>query len=157
MKKIFFLLLPALFIGCVTIKMPETIQEDFVYKKVFNADFEESIKAATASLEDFGWKVADISRSKLIKQDRTLDKNTIYLAYIFTEIKQAQLFLTSSYSTFNVRVEPIDDAHTEIAIRYLSVVPIPPFYNKKIDYKNDKLVEKIYLRIEDNLKKEGSS
>jgi transketolase len=153
MKKIFFLLLPALLIGCVTIKMPETIQEDFAYKKVFKADFEKSIKAAAASLEDLGWKVADISRSKLIKQDRTLDKSTIYLAYILTEIKQTQLFLTSAYSTFNVRVEPIDDAQTEIAIRYLSVMPIPPFYNKKISYKNDKLVDKIYSDIEKYLSK----
>jgi len=153
MKKIFFLLLPALLIGCVTIKMPETIQEDFAYKKVFKADFEKSIKAAAASLEDFGWKVADISRSKLIKQDRTLDKSTIYLAYILTEIKQTQLFLTSAYSTFNVRVEPIDDVQTEIAIRYLSVMPIPPFYNKKISYKNDKLVDKIYSDIEKYLSK----
>lgn len=153
MKKIFFLLLPALLIGCVTIKMPETIQEDFAYKKVFKSDFEKSIKAAAASLEDFGWKVSDISRSKLIKQDRTPDKSTIYLAYILTEIKQTQLFLTSAYSTFNVRVEPIDDAQTEIAIRYLSVMPIPPFYNKKISYKNDKLVDKIYSDIEKYLSK----
>ncbi len=99
------------------------------------------------------WKVANISRSKLIKEDRSLDKNPKYLAYIFTGIKQSQMFLTTAYSTFNVRVEAVDDAQTEIAIRYLSIVPIPPFYNKKISYKNDKLAEKIYSRIEDSLKK----
>lgn len=153
MKKIFILLLPLFFIGCVTIKMPETIKEDFTYKKVFEADFEKSIKVATKALEGFGWKMADISRSKLVKEDRSSDKKPVYLAHIFTEIKQTQLFLTSAYSTFNVRAEVIDDTHTEIAMRYLSVVPIPPFYNKKISYKNDKLVEKIYSSIERYLSK----
>ena len=133
--------------------MPETIKEDFAYEKVFKADLEKSIKLATEALEGLGWKVANILRSKLTKEDRSLDKNPKYLAYIFTEIKQSQLFLTTAYSTFNVRVETMDDGQTEIAMRYLSVVPIPPFYNKKIDYKNDKLIEKIYSRIEDNLKK----
>ena len=153
MKRIFILLLPLLFIGCVTIKMPETIKEDFTYKKVLEADFEKSIKAATKALGDFGWKVADISRSKLVKEDRSQDKKPVYLAYIFTEIKQSQLFLTSAYSTFNVRAEVIDDTHTEISMRYLSVVPIPPFYNKKISYKNDKLVDRIYSDIEKYLSK----
>ncbi|HOX54618.1 MAG: hypothetical protein PHI86_05250 [Candidatus Omnitrophica bacterium] len=153
MRKVFFLLLPLFFIGCVTIKMPETIKEDFAYKKVFEADFEKAIRAATKVLQNYGWKVADISRSKLVKEDRSLDKKPVYTAYIFTEIKQSQLFLTTAYSTFNVRVEVIDDVHTEIAMRYLSVVPVPPLYNKKVSYKNDNLVNKIYSDINKYLSK----
>lgn len=153
MKKMFFLLVLFFLFGCVTIQMPESIKEEFAYKKSFNCDIDKSIKAVKKTLEDLGWKVADISRSKLIKEDRTSDNKPRYLAYIFTEIKQIQLFLTSSYSTFNVRLEALDETHTEIAIRYLSVMPIPPFYNKKISYKNDKLVDRIYANIEKYLSK----
>lgn len=151
MKKLLILLLPIFFIGCITIKIPEQIKEEFVYKRVFKANLENSLKVVTDSLADLGWKVAYVSRSKLTKKDRTLDSEPKYQAYIFTEIKQVQLFLTSSYSTFNVRIEAIDDIQSEIAVRYLSVTPIPPFYKHKINYKNDKLIDKFYVNIERQL------
>lgn len=153
MRRIIISLLPLILIGCVTIKIPEQIKEEFPYKRVFNASFDNSIRAGADALEDLGWKVAYISRSKLIKKDRTLDKEPKYQAYIFTEIRQVQLFLTSSYSTFNVRAEALADGNTEISIRYLSITPIPPFYKKKFNYRNDKLIERLYKNIESNLNK----
>ncbi|MFH1655507.1 MAG: hypothetical protein ABH954_02725 [Candidatus Omnitrophota bacterium] len=153
MKKIAILLLPIILIGCVTIEVPEQIREEFPYERTFNAGFEASIDSAAKTLEAMGWKVDNISRSTLLKKDRSFDKTPTRTANIFTQLKQVQMFLTSSYSTFNLRVEAIDQDRTLISVRFLSIVPIPPLYNKKVSYRNDKLVEKLYSRIEEQLNK----
>jgi len=153
MKKIILLLLPLVFIGCVTIEIPEQIKDEYPYERVFNANFETSIDATTNTLEKLGLKVDNIARSTFIKQDRSSDISSTRLANIFTDLKQSYLFLTSSYSTFNVRIEAVDDSRTSISVRYLSITPIPPFYNKKVSYRNDKLVEKLYSRIQSYLNK----
>ena len=153
MRKLIILLLPLIIFGCVTIEIPEQIKEEFTYERAVDADFESSITASSNALTELGWKVSFVSRSQLIQKDETRGRKPIQIARIFTEVRQAQLFLTSSYSTFNIRLDAIDDSHTNIGVRYLSVVPIPPFFNKKINYKNDRLVDKLYANIEKQLSK----
>jgi transketolase len=152
MKKIVIFFLSIILVGCVTIEIPEQIKEEYAYTRIFKGNFETSIDAASKALKDLGWKVSYVSRSMLTKKDRVLDNKPIQQAYIFTDIKQTLLLFTSSYSIFNVRIKVIDEANTEIGVRYLSVTLIPPFYNKKISYRNDKLVKKLYRNIQRYLK-----
>lgn len=151
MKRIIILLLALILAGCVSVEIPAQIKEEFTYTKVFKTDFDSAISAASYALEDLGWHIAYVSKTTLTKKDRTLDNKPRYQAYIFTKIKQTQLIITSVYSTFNLRVESLDDNSIEIGVRYLRVIPIPPFYNKKTSYKNDRLVKKLYAVIERNL------
>ena len=52
MKKIWILLLPLIFIGCVTIEVPEQIRAEFPYERVFDVDFESSIEASSQALKN---------------------------------------------------------------------------------------------------------
>jgi len=153
MKKIIILLLPLIFINCVTIEIPEQIKAESPYEKKLNAGLEESINAVTKALEALGWKIDIVSRSRLIEDDKSFDKRSTHLAYIFTELKQSYKLLTSSYSIFNVRLESVDEAQTQISVRYLSVTPMPPLYREKFNYRNDRLAEKLFSKIDTYLNK----
>ncbi|MFC1703390.1 hypothetical protein ACFL1E_01210 [Candidatus Omnitrophota bacterium] len=150
MKALIFLLCACIMVcGCVTVKMPDPAHDDFPYNKVFSADFTLTLESTLETLRSLDWEVSEVSRSTLIKKDKTPRTIPQLRAYIFTNIKQRQFIITSTYSTINARVETIDEKRTAVSLRYLAMTPILPFFKEKINHSNDKLVKKIYKKIEE--------
>jgi len=144
MKKILLFAFLFLCLGCVTVKIPKYLQEEFPYRKNFSANFDQSFVATTGALKDLGWKITETTTPALFNPQESGTKKQIL---IFTEIKQTPLFLLSAYASLNAYLREIDENHTQVEIRYILVMP---FFKS---YQNDAMAGKIFNKIEDKLKK----
>lgn len=153
MKKLLILLTLMFLMGCVTVEVPKYLDEEFQYKKTFNAGFNETFSATVESLKNLGWKIAGTEGATVAKTATSEENLSGFTALIFTEIKQRSMFLASSYLTLNAYVRSIEGGKSEVELRYLSITVIPPFFNQVRVDKNDGLAEKIYRKIEANLNK----
>jgi len=151
MKRIFVVLLILLICGCVTVKIPKYLEDEFPYRQSFNASFEKTFAATLKALKNTGWQVSETTSPLVFGPRKASDKSRKYEVLIFTEIKQTPLFLGSSYVTLNALLRSTDPSHTDVEIRYLSMVAI--LFKTSKSYQNDKLVERIFDKIELNLKK----
>jgi uncharacterized protein YceK len=147
-KKIIIGLAVFFLVGCVTVKVPKYLQEDFPYRKDFTADFDRSFEATYSALKELGWSIAETTSPSAFDPAKAVSKRQLL---IFTEIRQTPLFLSSAYASLNAYLREIDKDHTQIEIRYLSVLPLP--FKNVNSYQNDSLIQKIFARIEKNLKK----
>lgn len=138
-------------LGCVTIKIPKYLEDEFPYRKSFSANFDKTFEATLTALKDSGWKVTETTSPAVFKPQRTYDQAKKYEVLIFTEIKQSPLFLASNYVTLNALLRSVDAAHTEVEIRYLSMTVMP--FKTFNSYQNDRVVDKIFSKIEHNLRK----
>ena len=147
MKKIIIALAVLFLVGCVTVKVPKYLHEDFPYRKDFAADFDQTFTATSRALRELGWKITETTSPSAFDPTKADAKHQLL---IFTEIRQTPLLLASTYASLNAYLREIDPEHTQVEIRYLSVLPLP-FKNISI-YQNDALIHKIFTRIEKNLK-----
>ena len=151
-----FVLLLVVIMGCVTLEMPKYLEEEFQYRKNFDANFNATFAASVNALESLGWKVAETESLPVFKSGAIDESSQEYTALIFTEIKQRSLFIFSTYLTLNVYVRSIDENSSEVEIRYLSITAFPPFFKEKRIDRNDGLVNKIYRKIDKYLITESS-
>lgn len=150
MRLISGLLLVLLLAGCVTVKVPKYLEDEFPYRKSFEANFQDTYQAALEALKGSGWKVTDVTNPAVFSPGRISDKSKRYEVLIFTEIKQSALFLGSNYVTLNALLRTIDSSHTEVEIRYLSMTVFP--FKTFSSYQNDRAVSKVFNKIEQNLR-----
>ena len=61
MRKMIWILLLLMCAGCVTVKVPKYLKDEFPYKKKFYASFEDALTATQRALKEAGWHVSDIS------------------------------------------------------------------------------------------------
>lgn len=154
MKRLAMLLLTLSLFGCVTVKIPKYLQDEFPYRRSFEASFERTFESTLRALKNSGWKISETTSPVSLAPKEEVAKTKKYEALIFTEIKQSPLFLTTSYSSLNVLLKTVDAVHTDVEIRYLSMFTLPflPFKNINT-YQNDKLMQRIFKNIELYLKR----
>ncbi|MDP2938951.1 MAG: hypothetical protein Q8O13_02560 [Candidatus Omnitrophota bacterium] len=150
-KPISALLLILSIVGCVTVKIPKYLQDEFPYRKTFETSFENTFTATLKALKDTGWRVTETTSPIMFGPGNEADKSKKYEVLIFTEIKQSPLFLASSYASLNALLKAQDQTHTVVEIRYLSMIALP--FKAIKTYQNDRLIERIFKNIELSLKK----
>jgi len=144
MKKIITALVILFLMGCVTVKVPKYLKEEFPYRQDFYANFDRTFNATSDALKQLGWKITETTTPTVFDPRITDHKKQIL---IFTEIKQTPLFLASAYSSLNAYLREIDEKYTQVEIRYILMMP---FFKT---YQDDALVDKIFEKIKDNLNK----
>ena len=149
MKKVWLLVLLVFCVGCVTVKIPKYLKDEFPYEKRFYAKFDETLNATIQALDDLHWKVTNTSHPSVFEEGVQDDQSKEQIL-IFTEVRQTPLFLSSKYMSLNVYVIAADD-NTDVEIRYVSVMPV--FFKHAYNYKNDFVVNKVFDRIAELLEK----
>ncbi len=150
MKRILALILILVICGCVTVRIPKYLEGEFPYRRSFEANFQNTFDATLKALKDSGWKVTETTSPAVFAPGRTSDKTKKYEILVFTEIKQSAMVLASSYVTLNALLRSTDANHTEVEIRYLSMTAM--FFKTVNSYQNDRVVGKIFKKIEQILK-----
>jgi hypothetical protein len=144
MRKLIIWSLALFLFGCVTVKVPKYLQEEFPYRQDFYANFDQTYNATIGALKELGWKITETTSPAVFNPQESGKQKQVL---IFTEIKQTPLFLASAYASLNAYLREIDNQYTEVEIRYILVMP---FFKS---YQNDALVDKIFDKIKENLKK----
>ncbi len=151
MKRTVAVFLMFILAGCVTVKVPKYLEGEFPYRKSFTANFDRTFAATLGALKETGWKVSETTSPAMLAPRSPAEQEKRYRVMIFTEFKQSPLFLASSYESLNVLVNSADSSHTDVEIRYLMMTALP--FKTVNSYQNDRLMEKIFRKIENNLKK----
>lgn len=150
MKKTILVLLLFFCVGCISVKVPKYLPDQFPYKKTYYASFDDTLKAALQALNDLGWRTTEMTSPSVFEQNLSSADASLKQVLIFTEVRQTPLILSSRYMSINVYVRAIQDG-TEVEVRYISVVPVL-FKNVK-GYRNTGVVDKIFKRISELLEK----
>jgi hypothetical protein len=134
--------------GCVSINVPNYIQDKNPYKKTFYGPFDKVQEAITKAFEESGWAIEKESKPDLFERERALG-NDSKQTLIFTEARRSSFFVGSRYARINAYLNETTNNETEVEIRYLNVtiVMFKSFYR----YKNDQAVERIFSKIEERL------
>ena len=135
--------------GCVTVKIPKYLKEEFPYKKRFYADFDETLKATQQALKDTGWVMTEIVNPSLYEQNQAGESSEKQVL-IFTEVRQTPLIFSSRYMSLNLYLRTTGDA-TDVEIRYLAITPM--LFKNSESYKNEEVISKIFNRISQLLEK----
>ncbi len=149
MRKIGLVVLLAVCTGCVSVQIPQYLQDKHPYKREYFAAYEETLAAVTKVLKNTEWKIASRADPVVFEaaQNKSSEDRRILL---FTENKQTSMFLFSSYSQLNIYVRALTNS-TEVEIRYEAVVPVP--FKQFRTYRNDSFVNKLLNQIAGQLDK----
>jgi len=151
MRRIAAIFLILMLAGCVTVKVPKYLQDEFPYRQSFAANFDQTFTATLKALKETGWRVSETTSPAMMAPRDVSDKEKRYQVMIFTELKQSPLFLASSYESLNVLVSSADATHADVEIRYLMMTALP--FKTVNSFQNDRLVKKIFKKIATQLKK----
>jgi len=149
MKKFLNILLLLTLTGCASITIPNYIYDKHPKLKTFYAPYDQVHTATLKVLGDLGWKIEKETDPALYERGRQLHDTSRKQTLIFTDINQLSFFAGSRYAKLNVFLRVTADKATEVEVRYLKVTSVmfKTFYN----YKNDRLAEHIFNRIEEEL------
>jgi len=152
MKKFFYSLMVLVLCvsGCVTVQLPRYVQDKHPYKKQFFVPFNDAYNATDQAIKDLGWKILEVTNPTIYEQEKSSVSESAKSILILTETRQTPLFLSSRYMTLNVFLREQDNG-TEIEIRYGSSMFV--LIKNVKSYRNDLVVNKIFNRIEELLKK----
>ena len=135
--------------GCSTTHIPGYIVDKYPYKRIFTADFDQVLKAATQTFQDMGWAIAKTTHPSEYERDNGLEETPSQQILLFTEIRQTSLFIGTRYTRLNVYLRETQDKTTEVEIRYLTVNAF--FFKTFYHYKNNKAVDRIFKHIQELL------
>ncbi|MFH1360525.1 MAG: hypothetical protein ABIJ41_05755 [Candidatus Omnitrophota bacterium] len=150
MKKVICLILFMVCAGCVTVKIPKYLRDEFPYEKKYYASYEDTLNATLEALKNLGWKISDTSHPAVFEQEGLIPGEESKQILIFTNVRQTPLLLSSRYMSLNIYVWSLNKS-TDVEIRYFSVTPA--LFKSIQSYKNDPVVEKIFNRISELLEK----
>ena len=149
MNKFLGILLLLVVTGCTTVIIPNYIYDKHPVQQIFYAPYEAVYAATIKALKSSGWKIAEESDPALFERRHESEDTSRSKTVIFTQIRQLSFFVGSGYSRLNVFLNVTVDKATEVEIRYVKVTTIgPKTFN---NFKNDKLVNRLLKRIEENL------
>ena len=148
-KKLIYLLALFILTGCSTTHIPGYIVDKYPYKRIFIADFDQVLKAATQTFQDMGWAIAKTTHPSEYERDKGLEGTPSQQILLFTGIRQTSLFIGTRYTRLNVYLRETQDKTTEVEIRYLTVNAF--FFKTFYHYKNNKAVERIFKHIQELL------
>ena len=149
MRRIVSLLLIFTLTGCASITIPNYIHDRHPNLKTFYAPYDQVHAATLKALGDLGWRIEQETDPALYERGRQSQDMSRQQTLIFTDINQLSFFAGSRYARLNVFLHVTADKATEVEVRYLKVTSVmfKTFYN----YKNDRLAERIFKRIEKEL------
>ena len=145
-------LLMALFfcIGCVSVQIPQYLQDKHPYKKEYFADYEKTLDAVKTVLKNSDWIIASTSDPSVFEatsQNKSSDGKKILL---LTENKQTSMLLFSRYTQLNIYIRALKNS-TEVEIRYEAITPLP--FKQFRSYRNDSFIKKLFSGIQAQLEK----
>jgi len=149
MKKFLSILMLLFLIGCTSFTIPNYIHDKHPSLKTFYVPYDQVHAATLKVLGDLGWRIEKEADPALYERGRHFQDASHQQTLIFTDINQFSFFAGSRFSRLNVFLHVTADKATEVEVRYLKVTSImfKAFYN----YKNDRLADRIFERIEKEL------
>ena len=132
--------------GCVSVQIPQYLQDKHPYKKEFYANYEETLAAAKKILKNSGWVISSTSDPSVFEETPQNKHPEGRNVLIFTQEKQTSMLLFSRYTHLNIYVRALKNS-TEVEIRYESVTPFP--VKQFRSYRNDSFVNKLFNQIAD--------
>ena len=118
-------------------------------KQMMQKEYEGVDAAKIKALKGAGWKIAEEADPALLERRHESQDASRPKTVIFTQIRQLSFFVGSGYSRLNVFLNVAVDKATEVEIRYVKVTTVGP--KTLNNFKNDKLVNRLLKRIEENL------
>ena len=147
MKKIILLLVTFSFLGCSTIKLPNYVKDKNPYKKTFYSDFEKTLPAVKAALQQTGWKLVSEAHPSIYEIGGQVSESLgSSETILFTDTRVFGFFLGTSFYKINVYLRSVDKNSTDIEIRYIKVTSI--LFKNFESYKKDSLAKKLFNKIE---------
>ena len=144
MRKIILFVLLMACAGCVSVQIPQYLQDKHPYKKEYFAGYDETLAAVKKVLKNEEWKIASSTDPSVFEETSQNKQSADQKILLFTENKQTSMFLFSNYSKLNIYVRALKNS-TEVEIRYQAVVPFP-FKQFRTD-RNDSFVNKLLNEI----------
>ena len=148
MKNIFLILCTIILNGCATIEVPQYIQDQHPYQRTVYKGFDQTLDATRQALAELGWTIGKETEPSVYERNRLLEGPGKAIL-LMTDIRRTPFFLGSRYTRLNIYLRGGDKV-TEVELRYLTLnsLAIKTIQN----YKNDAAVDRIFHRIEENLK-----
>ena len=149
MKKFLSILLILFLAGCASITIPNYIHDKHPISKTFYAPYDQVHTVTLKALSDLGWNVEKEADPALYERGRQFQDTSRQQTLIFTDINQLSFFAGSKYARLNVFLRVTADKATEVEVRYLKVTSV--MFKTLYNYKNDRLVERFFNLIEEEL------
>jgi len=93
MKKLLSIILLLSIGGCMSINIPNYIQDKSPYKQTYYASFNKVHESSIKALEDFGWTIEKESDPALFEHERGIGKNGQEQKLLFTKMRQFSFFM----------------------------------------------------------------
>ncbi len=132
--------------GCVSVQIPQYLQDKHPYKKEFYSDYDATLKATKKILKNSDWKISSTADPAVFEESSENKRLEGKKILIFTENKQTSMFLFSRYTQLNIYVRALKNS-TEVEIRYEAVIPLP--FKQFRSYRNDSFVNNLFKQIAD--------
>ena len=150
MRRIFYILIPLFLTGCATVDIPNYVQDQHPYKKIFYSDFASVVEVVTQSLQARGWKMSSTLDPAMFEQNKENFSADARQTILSTEVRQTSFILGTTYSRVNVYIYTLEQSETSVEIRYLKITAFP--FKSSSNYRNDLAAERIFKTIAENLK-----
>lgn len=151
MKYFLFLFLLAIATSCSTVNVPPYIQDKHPYTKTLQSNYNKVLLTTKKILAQEKWTITKEADPTVYEKGKELDVSNAKQTLIFARTVEKSLVGTGKYAQLNVYLRTVDEINTEIEIRYLVVnsALVKEFY----DYRNDKLINNLIEKINQQLKK----
>jgi len=146
---VFFILF--IFTGCASITIPSYIQDKNPYKRKMYSSFEKTVNTVARVLEETNWHIERQTDPAVFERSVDGEDLSKQETLFITKVREMGLFLGTRYAKMNVFVRAASENYTEVEIRYVTVnsTLVKNFHN----YKHNKSVERLFLKIEEKLNK----
>ncbi len=151
MKNVFLSLFLLGALGCSTVNVPPYIQDKHPYTKTLLSNYNKTLLITKKVLQEEGWTLTKSVDPAIYEKGRELDQPGAKQTLIFAQTVHKSWVGTGKYAQINVYLRTVNEANTEIEIRYLVVKDA--FVKSFSHYRNDKLVDNLIEKINQQLKK----
>ena len=136
--------------GCASVGIPHYIQDKNPYKQTFYSDFEAVKQVAKAALEDLGWAIEKETDPRLFEHGNSTNADEAHEQVLFfSNIRKSKVSLGIRNTRLNIYLRQVAEHETEVEIRYLAFTTLS--FKSFYDYRNDRLVQKIFDSIQNHL------
>ena len=107
------------------------------------------LEVESSGFNELGWEIKEEANPGVYEREWKVTDPRVDHVLIFTDYNKSNYLVTSSHDVINAYIRTTLDGSCDVELRYMSfsMVSFKKFYN----YENDKLIEKIYTRIEEAL------
>jgi hypothetical protein len=125
----------------MSVNVQNYIQDKHPYKKKVYASFDETLKVAEQTLEEFGWKLLEKTDPQVFERYTEFDTGSGAQSLLFVQLKGG--------AKFNVFIRQADKGAVDVEVRFLKASSL--FFKKFYQYHNDKLANRYLKRLEERL------